>query len=95
MPITDWSDNLLTEIIPLTCVSPDVISGSTNHHNVVYYVLQKMYRQPLKTRSSAVAEGPRDVHVIVVMSSLNMCEMATNCVVVYAKSRFSGLQFFR
>ena len=47
------------------------------------------------TRSSAVAEGPRDVDVIVVMSSLNMCEMATNCVVVYAKSRFSGLQFCR
>jgi len=47
------------------------------------------------TRSSAVAEGPRDVHVIAVMSSLNMCEMATNCVVVCAKSRFSGLQFCR
>ena len=47
------------------------------------------------TRSSAVAEGPRDAHVIVVMSSLNMCEMATICVVVYAKSRFSGLQFCR
>ena len=47
------------------------------------------------TRSSAVAEGPRDVHVIVVMPSLNMCEMATNCVMVYAKSRFSGLQFCR
>ena len=44
------------------------------------------------TRSSAVAEGPRDVHVIVVMSSLNMCEMATNCVAVYAKSRFSGIR---
>ena len=50
---------------------------------------------PKETRSSAVAEGPRVVHFIVVMSSLNMCEMATNCVVVYAKSRFSGLQFSR
>jgi len=51
--------------------------------------------QDTETRSSAVAEGPRDVHVIVVMPSLNMCEMATNCVVVYAKSRFCGLQFCR
>ena len=47
------------------------------------------------SRSSAVAEGPRDVHVIVVMSSLNMCKMATNNFVLWCvrKVHFSGLQF--
>jgi len=30
------------------CLSPFVVSGHANHYKVVYCLLQKIYRQPLK-----------------------------------------------